>query len=145
MPLLFVENFNLLCYGFFVDMLEDVTYTLVADANESGLCSSFFEDFGVTGCLNHGESILLFVGTYFAGDTHALCQQFEKLVIDIVNLLSQRFKAFGSDGVLTNGKLVENEVKDIGSDLLLGIAPRLIGLAMTLDDEAFETKVHGLL
>ena len=39
----------------------------------------------------------------------------------------------------------EDVVENIGGNLLLGIAPRLVRIAVTLNNQAIETKVHSLL
>ena len=47
--------------------------------------------------------------------------------------------------LIANDKQTENVVEHIGSNLLLGIAPRIVRTTVALDDKTIKTEIHSLL
>ena len=53
--------------------------------------------------------------------------------------------ALGAISLAAHYKQREDIVEHIGSDLLLGVAPCAVGIAVAFDDKSVETEVHSLL
>ena len=74
-----------------------------------------------------------------------LAEDVDQLVVVFVNLFAQGVDALRGRHLLTDHQLVEDEVQHVGRHLLLGIAPGLVGIAVTLHNQSVHTQVHGLL
>ena len=107
--------------------------------------SALVENLAVAGRLEHGHVVLLLVLPYLAADTHTLGEQFHELVVKFINLLAQRSDALGGVGLAANNQQRKYIVEHIWCDLLLCVAPSLVGVAVALDEKAIETEVQRLL
>ena len=63
----------------------------------------------------------------------------------MVNLFAERFEVLRGGSRVANHQFVKDKVEHIGSHLLLGIAPRCIGITMRFDNQTIETEIHSLL
>ena len=89
--------------------------------------------------------MLLLVLANLAAHTHTLGKEFHQAVVEFVNLLTQFVNTLSGDSLRTHYEQSENVVKHIGSNLLLGVAPCVVGRAMALYHKSVKAKVHCLL
>ena len=80
-----------------------------------------------------------------AADAHALREQLDEVAVHLVDLTAERLEAFSRVGRAADDQVVEDDAEHLGRDLLCGVAPRLVGVGVALDDESVEAEVHGLL
>ena len=64
---------------------------------------------------------------------------------EFVNLFAEHVYSLGCDLLVAYDQKTENVVEHVGSDLLLGVAPRTVGRAMALYYESVEAEIHRLL
>ena len=86
-----------------------------------------------------------FVLAYLARHLHALCQYFEQLIVEGVYARAHFTQTLGLQGLVANDQLVPYLVKTLWRYLLRGIAPSLVGAAMSLYYQAVEAYVERLL
>ena len=89
--------------------------------------------------------MLLLVLTNLTTYAHTLCQQIHQLIVKLVNLLTQLCNTLGSGLLITDYQQTQDVVQNIRSYLLLSITPSLVRIAVTLNNQSVETKVHSLL
>ena len=89
--------------------------------------------------------MLFFVFAYFATDTHPSGEKLHQLIVHFVDLTAQLGNAFCRHSLITDDKQRKDIIQHIGGHLLRGIAPSLIGRAMTLHYQPVEAKIHCLL
>ena len=89
--------------------------------------------------------MLFLVLPYLTADSHPLCKELDELVVQFVNLFAEHVYSLGCDLLVAYDKKTEDVVEHVGSDLLLGVAPRTVGRAMALYDESVEAEIHRLL
>jgi hypothetical protein len=145
LPLLLIDDFHLLTYALFVNCFVDGAYEIGAYATEYALGTALVEDFVVTLRLYDGHVVVLFVTSDFTADAHTFGEHLQNLVVAVVNLFTQFRQAFGGFGGVTDDEPVEDEVQYVGRNLLFGIAPCIVRVAVALNDKAVETEVHSLL
>nr|GFD53980.1 hypothetical protein [Tanacetum cinerariifolium] len=92
------------------------------------------------GGLQDGDVIVLLVLPYFFGHGHAAAQQLHHLGIEVVDLLAQAGQGVHKLG-LVGGFVAPHEVgnellEHLGRDLLLGIAPGIVGVDVALNHSA---------
>ena len=142
---LFAYYFDLLAHAFFVDVLEDVFDAACVYAFEGSLCGSLVEYLGVALGLDYGEAVVFLVLAYLATDGHAACKEVDEVVVYLVDALAEGGEGGGEVDVVAYDEHGEDVVEYVGGDLLAGIAPGFVGVAVALDDEAVHAEVHGLL
>ena len=125
-PLL-VDYLYLLSYRLFMNFLEDGTYELGTHATKNALRATLIEYLIVTRCLKHGHVVLFLILSYLTADSHSLCKKLYELVVQLVNLLTQSVYSLGCHRLIAYDQKTENIVEHIRSDLLFGIAPRVVG------------------
>jgi len=89
--------------------------------------------------------VFLFVGADFTGYTHPFGQFLDKVIVAFVNLLAQFAEVFGALCLLADNEQVENVVQYIRRNLLGGIAPCAVRVAMAFHNQTIEAQVHSLL
>ena len=109
------------------------------------MSSALFEYLVVAVGLQHGHVVLLLVLPYLAAYAHTLGQQVHQLIVEFVYLLAQCLYALCGNAVVADDEQREYVVQHVGRHLLLGVAPRLVGVAVALYYQSVETQVHGLL
>ena len=74
--------------------------------------------------------MFLFEGTDFAAHTHTFGEYIHQVVVTFVNLPAELVQVFCSLMLRTDYEQVQDVVKDIGSNLLCGIAPCALRIAV---------------
>ena len=128
-----------------MDQLEDASYKLAVHTAERTLGTTLFEYLVVAGSLKDSHVVLLLILTDFTAYAHTLGEKIHQLVVELVNLMTELSDALGGSCLTAHYKQRENIVEHIGGNLLLGIAPCTIGIAVALNDKSVETEVHSLL
>ena len=89
--------------------------------------------------------MLFLVLSDFAAYAHALAEDVDEAVVYLVYLLAESCDVFCCLCLFADDEYGEDEVEDVGCDLLAGVAPCLLRVAVALDDESVHAEVHGLL
>ena len=89
--------------------------------------------------------MLFLVDTDLARDTHSFGQELQDLLVDVVDLATEGGKILGSLVRVTDDQEIQDVVEHVGRDLLSGVAPCAVRVAVRLDNQAVETQVHRLL
>ena len=135
----FVDNLHLLTDTLLMDFLEHLGNEFAVHSTEGTLGAALFKNLVVSSSLKDSHIVLLLVLSDFAAYSHTLGEKIHKLVVEVVNLMTEQCDALGGYCLAAHNKQREDIVEDIGSNLLLGVAPCAIGIAMALDDESVET------
>ena len=141
----FVDNLHLLTHALLVDFLEYLGNEVTVHTAECTLCPALFENLCVAGSLKDCHVVLLLVLTDFTAYAHTLGEKIHELVVDFVNLMTELGDALCGSGLTAHYEQREDIVEHIGGNLLLGVAPCAIGIAVALNDKSVETEVHSLL
>lgn len=140
-----INNFHLLSHTLFVYRLKYLFDELGIHAAQCALRAALLEDFVVASGLQDGHVMFLFVSADFSCHTHSLGQLLDKIVVTFVNLLTQFAEVLGALRFLADDEQVEDVVQHIRSDLLGGVAPGTVGVAVALYNQSVEAQVHSLL
>ena len=89
--------------------------------------------------------MLFLVLTYLTTHAHTLGEEVHQLVVEIVNLVTELCDAFSGLCLAAYHEEREDIVEHVWCNLLFGVAPCAVGIAMALNDKAVETEVHCLL
>ena len=141
----FVDNLHLLTHALLVDFLEHLGNKVTIHTAEGTLCTTLFEYLGVAGGLKDSHVVLLLILTDLATYAHAPGEKIHELVVEFVNLMTQLGDALGGSGLAAHYEQREDIVEHVGRNLLLGVTPCTVGIAVALNDKSVETKVHCLL
>ena len=141
----FVDNLHLLTHALLVDFLEYLGNEVTVHTAECTLCTALLEYLVVAGSLKDCHVVLLLVLTDFTAYSHTLGEKIHELVVDFVNLMTELGDALCGSGLTAHYEQREDIVEHVGSNLLLGIAPCAIGIAVALNDKSVETEVRSLL
>ena len=124
---------------------EDFLHKLAVHAAKRALSAALVENLTIPYGLQHGHVVLLLVLSDFAAYAHTLGKQVHQLVVEFVNLLTQFVDTLSGDFLVADDEEREDVVEHIGSDLLLGVAPCGIGVAVGFHEQTVEAEVHRLL
>ena len=109
------------------------------------LRAAFFENLVIASRLKNRHIVFLLVGLDFTGYAHPFGQFLDKVIIAFVNLLTQFAEVFGALRLLADNEQVENVVQYIRRNLLGGIAPRAVRVAVAFHNQTIKAQVHSLL
>ena len=141
----FVDNLHLLTHALLVDFLEYLGNEVTVHTAECTLCTALLEYLVVAGSLKDSHVVLLLILTDFTAYSHTLGEKIHELVVDFVNLMTELGDALCGSGLTAHYEQREDIVEHVGSNLLLGVAPCAIGIAVALNDKSVETEIHCLL
>ena len=140
-----IDDFHLLVDRFLMYRFEYFLDALWIYAKERSLSSSLVENLAVACCLQDSHSVFFLIQSYFTADAHAFAEYFDEAVVNFIDLLAECCDVFRCLCFFAYDEDREDEVENVWCDLLTGIAPCLVGIAVTLHDEAVHAEVHGLL
>lgn len=98
----------------------------------------------VSAGLQHGHRVLFFELCDIFGHSHAVGQDIQELIVYPIDLAAEVSQVFGG-AVFSHDDITQYFIQSFGCDLLFGIRPCLVGLAMALDNQTVEAHIHGLL
>ncbi len=140
-----VEDLDLLTHGFLVDGLEDSLHEISTHAHLYGGRYARFDEIVVAVFLNHRHGVFLLVFADLTRHLHTLVVKVEEFCVDAVDLLTQSLQALGVLLRVAEHKRAEYDLEDLRSDLLVLVAPCLVGRAVAFDHQSGELHVEGLL
>ena len=141
------EDLELAADAFFVDEGPELGEQVGGEAEVGAGGAAVGEHGGVALGLHGCEVVLLFDLADFGGDVHALGEQIDELVVDLVDVLAVLLEElcvgrFGGGVVAQVGE----EVAQLGgSELLAGVGEGALRVGVRFDDEAVEAHLDGLV
>ena len=125
----------------------DTADEFVAHLHIARQCFAALHHIAITRTLHHLHSVLFLIQTDLAAYPHALAEHIYKVVVDTVDLLAKEGERFSAVGfcAIEGYKRIDDDIQHFGSDLLGGIAPSAIGIAVALDDKPVKSHIISLL
>ena len=139
------QNLHLLTDRLLVDGLQHRAHEFAVHAQLHGLRGTPRQQLLVTLRLQNRHVVLLLVLPDVARDAHPPYEEFQQLVVELVDLGAQLVEILGRRGLLADDQIAQDVGQRIGRHLLGLVAPCRVGRAVRLDDQAVESEVHGLL
>ena len=143
--LILVENLDLLAHRFLMDGLKHCLHEVGAHPHLHGRSHTRLDKVVVAALLHDRHRMLFLVFSNLSGNGHTLSIQIEQLRVNAVDLLAQMLEAFRVLFCVTQNERTEDNAEDFGSDLLVFVAPCLVGSAMAFYHQACELHIESLL
>ena len=128
-----------------MDGLENLLYTVRLDTPQCPLCRTLVQYLAVAFRLHHRQSMLLLIQTYLTRDAHASGQKVNQIVVNLVNLLTQRCQRSRKVNGIAYNQHRQDIIQYIRRHLLRCVTPGLVRLAVALHDQSIHTDIHRLL